>query len=198
MKAPAIHIGDVFEIPLGNCKRHMQFVVVDSTCLGGWGIRVFKKEYSMVSTPSVDEIVANEIDFYCLTYAIGQGVLDGLWKRVGKSKDIGDLSKMVFRDYHQGILPGEKNRWWVWTACKEVKKYKVLPKRYLDLPPGILITPSHVIDRIRTGRWYPFPNVYDDYKGTTWINRLLGIERIPDGTPGIPRIIKEASDGEES
>lgn len=29
-------------------------------------------------------------------------------------------------------------------------------------------------------------------------DRLLGIERIPDGTPGIPRIIKEASDGKES
>ena len=101
MKAPATYIGDVFEIPLGNCKRHMQFVVVDSTCLGGWCLRVFKKEYLMEFTPSVDEIVADDIDFYCLTYAIGQGVLDGIWKKVGKSKDIGDLNKMVFRYYHQ-------------------------------------------------------------------------------------------------
>lgn len=198
MKAPATHIGDVFEIPLGSCKRHMQFVVVDSSCLGGWGIRVFEKGFSIEASPSVDEIVADCVDFYCLTYAIGQGAADGLWKKVGTSKNLGDLNKMVFRDYHQGLLPGEKNCWRVWTACQEIKKYKVLPKRYIGAPPGILITPDHVIDRIRTGRWYPFPNVFDDYKGATWLNRLMGAERIPDGIYCIPRINKEASDGKES
>ena len=89
MKAPATYIGDVFEIPLGNCKRHMQFVVVDSTCLGGWCLRVFKKEYLMEFTPSVDEIVADDIDFYCLTYAIGQGVyIQGIFNRAPNKSDI--------------------------------------------------------------------------------------------------------------
>lgn len=180
MRAPATHIGDIFEIPLDNKKRYMQFVVVDSSQLGGWGIRIFKKEYSLEDTPSIENILADEVDFYCLTYAIGHGVLDGLWKKYGKSKDCGDLNRIIFRTYQEGILTNQKSFWYVWRACQRDKRYKVLPNRYLSVAYGAVMHPISVINRIKTGRWYARPNVYDDYKGTTLFNHLLGIEPIPE------------------
>lgn len=77
MRATATHIGDVFEIPISDSfKRYMQFVVVDSCQLGGWGIRVFKKDYPLDCNPAIDDILNGEVDFFCLTRAIGHGVLD--------------------------------------------------------------------------------------------------------------------------
>ena len=79
MRAPQTRIGDIFEIPIiPLTKRYMQFILVDSSCLGGWCIRVFKKEYHTEDKPTMEEVVSGEVDFYCLTYAIGQGVVDGL------------------------------------------------------------------------------------------------------------------------
>ena len=40
--------------------------------------------------------------------------------------------------------------------------------------------PISVIDRIVSGRWFPVANVYDDYKGASLMERLLGKEHIPE------------------
>lgn len=176
MRAPATHIGDVFEIPISDSfKRYMQFVVVDSCQLGGWGIRVFKKDYPLDCNPAIDDILNGEIDFFCLTRAIGHGVLDGLWTKVGKSKDLGDLDKMVFRTYVERVPGILASHWFVWKANHNLKEYKTLPRRYRKVDYGGVMPPSHVVERIRTGRWFKVQNVYDDYDSylTKW-----GCERI--------------------
>ena len=39
IRAPQTRVGDIFEIPITpQTKRYMQFILVDSSCLGGWCI----------------------------------------------------------------------------------------------------------------------------------------------------------------
>ena len=180
-RAPATHIGDIFEIPLPRgMKRYMQFVIVDSSQLGAWGVRVFKKEYTTEEKPPVEEIVKDSVDFYCNTRAIGQGILYELWSYYGKSSDLGDLNAMVFRTFDREIPGLNPQRWRVWKASQEAHYYLVLPRKYIKADYGAMCAPISVIDRIVSGRWFPVANVYDDYKGASLIERLLGKEHIQD------------------
>ena len=180
-RAPAVHIGDVFEIPLpDNRKRYLQFVIVDSSQLGAWCVRVFKKDYSIDETPSVEDIVKDSVDFYCNTRAIGRGVQYGLWSYYGKSSNRGNLDDIVFRTF-QGEIPGlSQQRWRVWVASKSPKYFSVLPQKYLKAADGSMCPPIWVIYRIIAGRWHPFPNAIDDYKGATLMDRLRGRDGISD------------------
>lgn len=177
MRTPQTRIGDIFEIPITLLtKRYMQFILIDSSCLGGWCIRVFKKEYHAEDKPTMEEVVSGEVDFYCLTYAIGQGVVKELWTKAGKSKELGNFDNIVFKqkDYVHG-------GWRIWRANQEVKRYRTLPKKYAKAIMGALLAPSSVVKRIQTGRWRDIPNVYDDYKGASLFERLIGTELIPKG-----------------
>lgn len=181
-RAPATHIGDIFEIPLpGDRKRYMQFIIVDSSQLGAWTVRVFKKEYSIEDQPSIDSIIDDRVDFYMNTRALGVGILEGLWSRYGKSDNLGNLNKVVFRCYHDG-LGFSPSRWWVWKAAQPVKRYKILPLWYLSAAEGSMSPPYGVVHRIVTGRWFPFTNLYDDYKTAPLIDkiRIRGIGKITD------------------
>lgn len=180
-RSPATQIGDIFEITLpGDRKRYMQFVIVDSSQLGAWGVRVFKKEYAIEEKPSNEDIVKDSVDFYCNTRAIGQGVLYGLWTYYGKSADLGNLNAMVFRTFDREIPGLNPQRWRVWKASQEAQYYQVLPRKYLHSDYGGMCSPIHLMDRIVLGRWFPVANVYDDYKGASMVGRLLGKERIPE------------------
>ena len=180
-RAPATHIGDIFEITLpGERKRYMQFVIVDSSQLGAWGVRVFKNEYAIEEMPSIEDIVKDSVDFYCNTRAIGRGVLYGLWKYYGKSADLGNLNAMVFRTFDRGIPGLSPQRWRVWKASQEARYYRVLPRKYLKADNGGMVPPVWILYRIISGRWLPAPNVIDDYKGASLTERLLGKEHIPE------------------
>lgn len=180
-RAPATHIGDIFEITLpGDRKRYMQFIIVDSSQMGAWDVRVFKTDYSMEDKPSVDVIVKDSVDFYCNTRAIGQGILFGLWSFYGKSADLGNLDAMVFRTFDRGIPGLNPQGWRIWKASQKVLHYRVLPRKYLKADDGGMFPPIWVLYRIISGRWCPVPNVIDDYKGASLIERLLGKEHIPE------------------
>ena len=180
-RAPATHIGDIFEITLpGDRKRYMQFIIVDPSQMGAWGVRVLKTDYSMEDKPSVDVIVKDSVDFYCNTRAIGQGILFGLWSFYGKSADLGNLDAMVFRTFDRGIPGLNPQGWRVWKASQKVLHYRVLPRKYLKADDGGMFPPIWVLYRIISGRWCPVPNVIDDYKGASLIERLLGKEHIPE------------------
>lgn len=175
MRAPQTRIGDIFEILTSpQTKRYMQFILVDSSCLGGWCIRVFKKKYHADDKPNIEEIVSDKVDFYCLTYAIGRGVLDKLWTKVGNSKELGSFDNIIFKQ--TDIINGG---WRIWRAKHKVKRYRTLPKKYATASMGALLAPSSVVKRIQTGRWRDIPNVYDDYKGASLFERLIGYEFIP-------------------
>ena len=180
-KAPTVNIGDIFEIPLPwNQKRYMQFCFMDASQKGVCGVRVFKTDYSTEDKPSVDDIVRDSVDFYCSTYAIGQGVLYGLWTYYGKSTDVGDVNEIFFRSFDRKIPGLNHQRWRIWRPSQEAQYYRVLPRCFLNTDYGGLYAPIHIIDRIGRHRWFLDANVYDDYKGASWIERLLGKEHVPE------------------
>ena len=181
-RAPATHIGDIFEIPLpGARKRYMQFILVDSSLLGSWSVRVFKTDYAMEDKPSIEEIVSDEVDFYMDTRALGRGVLYGLWSRYGQSDNLGDLNKVVFRHYCDSF-GSEPHRWQVWKSAQPVSEFHILPKKFLHAAVGIGYPPFGVISKIVTGRWMKPKNLYDDYEEASLIEkiRIRGIGRISD------------------
>lgn len=180
--APATHIGDIFEIalPYGR-KRYMQFILVDSSQLGAWSVRVFKTDYEVGDKPSIEEIVNDHVDFYMNTRDLGRGVLYGLWARYGQSDNLGDLNKVVFRTYHDSF-GSITHRWWVWKAAQPVSQFSILPKKFLNVAEGSMHAPLDVISRIMTGRWYRFKNLYDDYGDASLIEKIhiRGIGKISD------------------
>ena len=181
-RAPATYIGDIFEIPLpGYRKRYMQFILVDSSQLGAWTVRVFKTDYQIDDKPSIDEILNDRIDFYMNTRDLGGGILYGLWSRYANSDNLGDLNKVVFRCYQDGFGL-YSHRWWVWKSAQPVVVHRFLPRKYLEAPEGGMFPPFSVISRIMTGRWYMFKNLYDDYKDASLIDRIRirGIGKITD------------------
>ena len=44
----------------------MQFILVDSSQLGAWSVRVFKTDYQIGDNPSIEEIVDGPVDFFIL------------------------------------------------------------------------------------------------------------------------------------
>jgi hypothetical protein len=181
-RAPATHIGDIFEIPLPNDrKRYMQFLLVDSSQLGAWSVRVFRTDYAKGDNPSIEDIVNDQVDFYMNTRALGLGVLFGLWSLYGNSDNLGNLDNVVFRDYHDSF-GSSPHCWWVWKAAQPVAKLIFLPGKYLKAAEGSLNPPIEVISRIVTGRWYKPRNLYDDYNDASFIDklRIRGIGRISD------------------
>ena len=98
--------GDVFCVKINEThKKYFQLIAYDLAQLNSDVIRAFEKEYSLDSNPSIDEIINDNVTFYahCVTKF---GVKLGLWDKVGSSKDVGDISKILFRhpdDYGEDI-----------------------------------------------------------------------------------------------
>ena len=82
-------------------------------------IRAFKTEYPCGPHPDILDIVHGEVEFYahCVTR---WGVKMDLWTKVGKSTELGDISKILFRDsIDYGAKVGEETikisqNWYVW------------------------------------------------------------------------------------
>jgi hypothetical protein len=156
-------IGDLFCVPLSEeKKKFFQLVAFDPTQLNSDVIRVFKKEYPLDADPDVKEIVAGEVDFYahCVTKS---GVSLGVWKKLGKSDDIGNISHILFRDTNDY---GEKERieisdkWYVWhIGDSDFTRVGKLEGENRNAEIGLVINPASIVHRMQTGEynlpWYP-------------------------------------------
>ncbi len=113
--------GSIYCVRLDDrCQRFFQYVEYDSTH-GAEVIRVFKKKYPPDYIPDPEQIANDEVDFYAETWTIPNGVIDGLWSKVGRSKNVGDTKNIMFRCY--GVkYDREKMKstnWYVWKINKE-------------------------------------------------------------------------------
>lgn len=142
-------------------------------------MRVFITDYQIDDKPSIDAILDDRIDFYMNTRDLGRGILYGLWARYGKSDNLGDLSQVVFRTFDRAIPGVHRQRWRVWCASQIDNYYRVLSRKFIKVDYGAMVPPFSVIRRIVTGRWYPVANVYDDFIGASFFDRLLGREIVP-------------------
>ena len=91
-------VGDVFSVKLDNeVKKYFQLIAFDLTQLNSDVIRAFKKVYPIHATPTLLDIVNDDVDFYahCVTKF---GIKMNLWDKVGNISDVGGTSTILFRD----------------------------------------------------------------------------------------------------
>ena len=157
-------IGDVFCANLGDYKKYFQLVAYDQTQLNSDVIRAFKKKYPLDAKPELSEIVKNDIDFYahCVTKF---GVKKNLWKKIGSSKEIGDLSKVMFRDTNDlfKLPPVKKSEnWFIWHINDDDFTYiGKLEGKYKKTYLGPVFNPYDIIEFLKGNQQlkdYPEPN----------------------------------------
>lgn len=160
--------GDIFKVKISDDDvRYLQYVANDINLMNGNMVRVFKRRYTENDTPSPDEIVDDEIDFYCHV-VLKWGVERGFWTKYGNSKDVGDLKKVFFKSYTEELSPAYPAFWSIWTIYKYTERKK-LPKRFKDAYWGIIFQPATIVHKMKTGRFYDYENSVDgdDLKSQT-------------------------------
>jgi hypothetical protein len=152
-------IGNVFLVKLENCQRYFQYVANDMTMLNSSVIRAFKEQYTLGSTPNLNEVVKGEIDFYAHT-VLRWGIELDFWEKIGKEEVIGEVD-ILFRD---SLDYGENTntiseRWQVWHINDPDFTYVgKLKGRNREAYVGCVIPPIDIYNRIKTGKYsYYYP-----------------------------------------
>lgn len=146
--------GNVFCVEVeGLHKRFFQYLGKDFKCLGGGLVRVFKKRYPMGYEPVIEDITSDEVDFYHYTW-VSFGVPDGLWYRVGTSKDLGNLENIFFLAVRETIpKAGEYSEKWKLVEAFTGREIFVgkLPAKYQMLGCWGVSTPEMLYEMICIG-----------------------------------------------
>ncbi len=149
--------GSIYCVRLDDrCQRFFQYVAYDTTN-GAEVIRVFKKKYPADYIPDPEEIVNDEVDFYAETWTIPNGVIDGIWYKIGISKNVGDTKNIMFRDYTRLEFPeiGKSTSWVVWKINKKRVRIGELTEKYRKRADwGLIFSIDMIMDRIKTGSYH--------------------------------------------
>ncbi len=154
-------VGDIFEVPLDDQgKKYMQYIATDQTQLTSSVIRAFKTKYPLDALPTADDIAKDAVDFYAHTI-LRQGILQNIWKKVGKSADLGSLN-VWFRGTNDVMDPKIKvsKNWHVWRINGPRQKVGELLGEYQKAEIGSVMIATDIVDRMKTGK-YGF--VYPSY-----------------------------------
>ncbi len=148
-------IGDIFCIEIDNeYKCYFQYIAKDLSQLNSSVIRVFKHHYPMEYEYDEQEVLSDEVNFYAHTI-LRIGIDNGTWYKVGKSKDVGDTSKIMFRfssDFGNGPHHIKSYHWYVWKIGEEYVHIGELTEGYkknTDL--GLVIQYCDVFNKIKNG-----------------------------------------------
>ena len=155
-----IKYGDIFKVKISdNEVCYLQYLANDINQLNGDVIRVFKDRYKDEDTPSPEEVINGEIDFYCHVF-LKRGVQLGFWTQYAHSDNVGDLKKVYFKNYIDSFPC--MTYWHAWNIYdSNLKEYKKLPRRFQNAFWGTLFQPSTVFHKITTGRFYERKNIAD-------------------------------------
>jgi len=167
MKRIVTKVGYVYEVELmpEGKKRYFHFVAIDRTQLGSDVIRVFRETYEKDASPTPEEVVAGETDFYAHT-TISLGVKMGLWKKAGHVSEVGPLD-ILFRDTHDcGRAIDEEpvrisSRWYIWRLNEEFQEVGILKGEHRGAEIGVVVSPHNIVARLKCGQ-YSF--VYPGYE----------------------------------
>lgn len=147
--------GCVYVVTVEDKKCFFMYLSRDNNLLNADVIKVFRRKYSMEETPSIDEIVSDEVDFICHT-GVNAGVHLGWWKKAGRYD--GDLDLRIW--FRSTIDEGDvSHNWSVWMLNGPLHSVGKLPKRFYTAYIGVIIPPEYVVEWIKTGEapleWYP-------------------------------------------
>ena len=144
--------GDVFKVSVNNqYDIYFQFVIDDVSQLTSSVIRVFKKHYEMNETPLIEDVVNDDVAFHAHT-TISLGVRLGLWQKVGKSSNKGNVNMIGFKMIE--LESPTDFSWYVWRINSPVEYYKALPSNCEKYDWGWVYAPENLIKRIVCGHHY--------------------------------------------
>lgn len=142
--------GDIYCVNISNqYKVYFQYVADDMTQLNSSVIRVFKTRHQSESSPTIEEIINDSIDFYAHTM-INIGLKQGLWSKIGSSKDMGNIDNIGFK-----MLDSPKDTsWYVWTINSPIEYHANLPSQYSHYDWGWVYASINIVKRIKDGCYY--------------------------------------------
>lgn len=147
-------VGDIFCVELKEQKVYLQFIAIDTSELNSSAIRVFKRKYSLDYVFDADEVVNDEVMFYAHTF-LQPGLKQGIWTKVGKSKEVGDLENVLFRrtsDWTPQCL--KSYRWWVGGINKDYIMVGELTEEYKNKTHmGWVVPPTDIVEKIEFGEY---------------------------------------------
>lgn len=153
-------IGDVFCVEIENQhKRFFQYIVSDMTMLNSSVIRVFKRHYPMDYVPDTDEIIKDEVEFYAHT-VLRAGIMYNAWYKVGKAKELGDFSHVIFR-CDMDIDKVERSvNWVVWHINEPMIHVRELPEKYYSAELGSVKPYVDIVNRLKFGKYLYYTPKY--------------------------------------
>lgn len=163
-------LGDIFCVEIEDkCKAYFQYVAKDRTQLNSSTIRAFKRRYPMDYKLNIEEVLSDEVDFYAHVI-LRSGIAEGVWYKVGKSKDLGEPWKMNFRCLVPNvayILMGKSvMEWHIWRLNLPEKVYQTLTRELWErTDPGAVFSYEHIYPRLRDGRYEVGIDAGDDMYG---------------------------------
>lgn len=153
-------IGNIFCINVeGKYLRYFQYIANDLSQLNSSVIRVFKKKYPIDYEFNAEEVVEDEVELYAHTI-LSQGIREGLWTKVGKSKNVGAFENIIFKGKMlvKSYLAVEEEKsfeWAIWRINGErIRLGYVLPAEFKQGAfVGGVAPAKWVWERIVAGKW---------------------------------------------
>lgn len=148
-------IGYVFCVEIDNqYKCFFQYVANDLTQLNSSVIRVFKTHYPMDYVPDIEKIVQDDVAF-CAHTILKIGIQDGVWYKVGKSKDVGESEKIMFKLFSEGNFSSmtKSFRWYYWQINQKRVFVGEQTDEIRDYNLGWVFPYNSIICKIKTGHF---------------------------------------------
>ena len=148
------HVGDIFCIENNKHNYFMQFIAIDTSELNSATIRVFKRKYPLDYVFNADEVVNDEVMFYAHT-CLQPGLKQGIWTKIGKSENVGDLENVLFRRTSDWTPEHLKSyRWWIGGINKDYIMVGELTEEYKrKTHMGWVVPPNDIVEKIEYGEY---------------------------------------------
>jgi hypothetical protein len=155
-------IGSIYSVEVDGDRVHYFWDVgTDHSQLGSALIVVFRRSYPKSATPDFDEIVTDDVDFYChATVLVGKTM--GRWSKAG-FRPVTKTFPMLFRDSNDYGNPAVRvsERWYVWEPNQPFRDVGRLTGDLTKAEIGVVLSPDSIVSRIRTGVYDMFYPAYD-------------------------------------
>lgn len=156
------HVGSIFRVH-AQAKRVRYFwcVGIDRTQLNSALIVVFRRLHEATVRPNLEEIIADDTDFYCHVF-LSAGTRQGLWHKAGFRR-VDRVLPMLFRDSADYGDPSVRvsEQWYVWKPNEPFRKVGRLTGDLRHAEIGVVVARDRVVERIRTGLYgFQYP-AYD-------------------------------------
>jgi hypothetical protein len=153
--------GNVLSVPIGSrAKKYFQYIANDLTQLNSDVIRAFKKVYPVDAKPELPEVLSGEVEFYAHV-VVPWGIKMKLWEKVGSVPFNGKV-EAYFRDSDDYGTPQIKysEKWFVWRIKEKTQHVGKLTGVLSAAEIGIVVTPTDIVDRMRTGKYdFVYPRI---------------------------------------